>query len=211
MEYSPGVPERHFLWQDMAAHPAMLAHLISSHGYRIGVIGGNAKDGSMGGWAVAPRPLREVTLGVLKYDTEDIKRWEANTLGCPTPPELQQYGHWNACSIVPENLNPRSLRSDFSHNTNLWAAKSSAGEGLLRLDGTAGFFDSDVPATAYFAPGAEPSKGYGLGHRACIWLAPQTHVRHRCRCTKQELCGEEEARAVRAAAAGALAQNYIIP
>lgn len=55
-----GVPERHFLWQDMAAHPAMLAHLISSHGYRIGVIGGNAKDGSMGGWAVAPRPLREV-------------------------------------------------------------------------------------------------------------------------------------------------------
>ncbi|KAG2446062.1 hypothetical protein HXX76_000664 [Chlamydomonas incerta] len=192
MEYSPGVPERHFMWQDMAAHPAMLAHLISQHSFRIGVIGDNAKGGSMGGWGVAPRLLRE-----------------ANTLGCPAPPELQQYSHWNVCSVVPENLNPRSLRSEFSHNTNLWAARPAAG-GLLRLESTAGFFDSDVPPTAYFAPGAEPGKGLGLGQRPCKWLAPHTHVRHRCRCVKQELCGEEEARAVRAAAAGALAQNYVL-
>ncbi|KAG2452620.1 hypothetical protein HYH02_002857 [Chlamydomonas schloesseri] len=223
MEYSPGVPERHFQWQDIAAHPAMLDHLIAQLGYRIGLIGDSGKGASMGGWGEPPRPLREVTQGVLKYDIEDIKRWENNTLGCPPPPELQEFPQWGMCSVVPENLNPRSLRSEFSHNTNLWAAKSTSdGEpagvmagggsrGLLRLEGTAGFFGPDVPHTAYFPPDAVPGKGLGLGQRPCMWLAPKTHVRHRCRCTKPELCGEEEARAMRAAATGALSQNYILP
>ncbi|KAG2484626.1 hypothetical protein HYH03_016580 [Edaphochlamys debaryana] len=36
MEYSPGVPERHFRWDEMAATPQMLVNFITKYGYRYG-------------------------------------------------------------------------------------------------------------------------------------------------------------------------------
>lgn len=62
-----------------------------------------------------------------------------------------------------------------------------------------------------FGVGVSPPHCDTAALRVLLHALDDVQVRHRCRCTKQELCGEEEARAVRAAAAGALAQNYIIP
>ncbi|GFR45755.1 hypothetical protein Agub_g7170 [Astrephomene gubernaculifera] len=211
MEYSPGVPERHFRFDDMAATPAMLVDLLAKYGYRIGHIGdaGKHDSGGGGGWGAELPALREVTLANLKYDVEDVKRWKAGTLGCPTPPELLQYPMWVRCGGVPEMINPRSLRSEIGHNTNLWASKGKGlSDGFLRLEGVVGIFHPDDPADKYFQ---NNTMAFGMGSRPCALLEPKVQVRHRCRCSLPARCGEEEALVLKLAAEGRMPQNYVLP
>ena len=48
---------------------------------------------------------------------------QSRTLGCGVPDPLKvKYGFWNACNAIPEDLHPKSFRSCFGHNTNVWAS-----------------------------------------------------------------------------------------
>ena len=55
----PGVPERHFKFDQMAATPAMLVDLIQKYGFRIGHIGDAGKHNS-GGWEADLPTYKEV-------------------------------------------------------------------------------------------------------------------------------------------------------
>lgn len=205
MEYSPGVPERHFRWDAMLATPTMLVDLVQQHGYRIGHIGDAGKH-MVAGWSAPLAKLREVTMQNLKYDVEDIKRWKEGKLGCPPYPALQQkFEMWRMCGGVPEELNPRSLRSEIGHNTNVWASKNGA---MLKLEGVSGIFHPDDPADKYFQ--TNPN-GFGMGSRPCMFLDAKVLVKHRCNCTKEEVCGEEARLALQAAKEGLMPQNYVLP
>ncbi|PNH06979.1 hypothetical protein TSOC_006593 [Tetrabaena socialis] len=202
MEYSPGVPERHFKYDDMAATPGMLADLIG-YGYRIGHIGDAGKH-LIGGWDSELISLREVSMANLKYDIEDVERWRLAKLACPSPPELAKYPMWALCGGVPEGLNPRSLRSEIGHNTNVWISKSP----LLKLEGMSGIFHPDDPVTKYFQ---NNTLDFGMGSRPCMHLDSVVQVKHRCRCIKKEACGEEELAVQRASEEGKIVQNYVLP
>ncbi|GFR50178.1 hypothetical protein Agub_g12345 [Astrephomene gubernaculifera] len=208
MEYSPGVPERHFKFDDMAATPTMLADLISLYGFRIGHIGDAGKHNN-GGWEADLPVLPEIKLDNLKYDIEDVKRWREATLACPVPQELQSYPMWAVCGGVPEGLNPRSLRSEIGHNTNIWASKGKGlSEGFLKVQGVAGILEPSDPATKYFQTNAN---NFGMGSRPCSLLEPLVQVKHRCKCTNPKICGEEEALALKLSNEGKLPQNYVLP
>ncbi|GIL87966.1 hypothetical protein Vretimale_6338 [Volvox reticuliferus] len=207
MEYSPGVPERHFKFDQMMAHPVMLTNLISKYGYRIGHIGDAAKHFSVG-WDAPLTPLKEVSLDNLKYDIEDVKLWKDGKLACPTPPMLINFANWALCGGVPEGLNPRSFRSEVSHNTNIWAAKTgSATAGLMPLRGQSGILDPSDSPDKYFQTNGE---GLGMGSRSCVGLDPKVQVKHRCRCINPEVCGAEEEAVLRAVADGLMPQNYVL-
>ncbi|EFJ41791.1 hypothetical protein VOLCADRAFT_98168 [Volvox carteri f. nagariensis] len=224
MEYSPGAPERHFKWDHMLAHPAMLYDMITKYGFRIGHIGDADKHISAG-WDAPLPPLREVTLENLKYDIEDVKRWQEGKLACPVPPNMANFSSWRLCGGVPEGLNPRSFRSNFGHNTNIWAAKTTsasggssrtgpgagagagAGAALFQLEGVSGILAPTDPADKYFQTNSDAA---GMGGRICRDLDPQVQVKHRCPCSKQSVCGEEEQEILKAVAAGTVPQNYVL-
>ncbi|KAG2454619.1 hypothetical protein HYH02_000460 [Chlamydomonas schloesseri] len=208
MEYSPGVPERHFRWDDMAATPAMLVDLIQKYGYRIGHIGDAGKHHS-GGWDSPLPALREVSMDNLKYDVNDIKLWKEGKMACPTPMELSKFPMWVLCGGVPEGLNPRSLRAEIGHNTNVWAAKGAGlGDGLLKLEGLSGILDPKDPVNKYFQTNKD---NFGMGSRPCSHLDPAVQVKHRCKCNKADACGEEEKAVTKAAEEGKIANNYVLP
>ncbi|GIL90927.1 hypothetical protein Vretimale_17060 [Volvox reticuliferus] len=206
MEYSPGVPERHFKWDHMAATPAMLVDLITKFKYRIGHIGDAGKHQSSG-WDSNLVPLKEITMDNLKYDVEDIKLWQAGTMACPIPDELKQFEMWALCGGVPEGLNPRSLRAEIGHNTNIWASK---GDGLkyLTLRDVVGILSPSDPKDKYFQ---NNEMNFGMGSRPCHFLDPRVLVKHRCNCTRPDVCGKEEEAAGKAAAEGRIPQNYVLP
>ena len=78
---------------------------------------------------------------------------------CPTPclphpcPPLalrsKFYQYWHKCNMLPEDAHPKSLRSAFPYNTNIWASKNAS---LIRVGPPTGMFSLDqvnggVPAT----------------------------------------------------------------
>ncbi|KAG2493458.1 hypothetical protein HYH03_008275 [Edaphochlamys debaryana] len=209
MEYSPGVAERHYKWDAMAATPGMLRDLISKYGYSIGHIGDTDKHHA-GDWEDPLPPLREVTLNNLKYDIDDVRQWQNGTMACPPPPELAKFAAWrHVCKGSPEGLSPRSFRSEFGFNTNIWCAKgASLGAPYLQLQGPVGVLNPNDPPAKFFQTNP---LDYGMGGRPCYHLAPDVQVRHRCKCSKPEVCGEEESLALQAVAAGHMAQNYVLP
>ncbi|KAG2484627.1 hypothetical protein HYH03_016581 [Edaphochlamys debaryana] len=207
MEYSPGVPERHFKWDHMAATPQMLVDLIKEYGYRIGHIGDAGKH--HGNWEDPLPALREISMDNLKYDVHDVALWKDAKMACPSPPELARFPMWVLCGGVPEGLNPRSLRAEIGHNTNIIAAKgASLGAPYLKLEGLSGILDPHDPATKYFQ--TNPSN-FGMGSRPCYHLTGEVQVRHRCKCTKPDICGEEEKLVAIAAEEGRIAHNYVLP
>lgn len=203
MEYSPGVPERSFNYDQMAATPAMLADLVK-YGFRIGHIGDAGKHGTAL-WDAPLPAMTEVTKDNLKYDMHDVQLWREGKLGCPPVPELSQYPMWKGCGGVPEDISPRSLRSEIGHNTNLWASKSTE---LLSLKGVVGILPPNTPTEQFF--NMNPNN-FGQGSRPCLQLDPMVQVKHRCKCTKEEVCGEQEKAVQAAAQAGKLATNYVLP
>jgi hypothetical protein len=103
----------------------------------------------------SPHP-NELTLGHMGGETRATAPLpflhppsQAGTLACPVPQELQKYEMWSLCGGVPEGLNPRSLRAELGHNTNVWVAK---GDGLkfLKFQGISGILDPKDPVDKYF-------------------------------------------------------------
>ena len=54
---------------------------------------------------------------------------------------------------IPEDLSPRSFRSMFGHNTNIWAAKAVAGgsKPLQQLEGHVGMIPLDAPPDTFYS------------------------------------------------------------
>lgn len=79
MEYSPGVPERHFRFDDIKATVQMLLNLTKA-GYRIGHIG---EMGKHGGDALESdlEVFEEVTAANLAYDNRDAEIYSRHQLG----------------------------------------------------------------------------------------------------------------------------------
>ena len=84
---------------------------------------------------LTPSVLTLARLHVHTFHAQDHK------LGCPLPEELRLCG-----GSVPEDLSPRSLRSMFSHNTNLWLSKHPT---LQPLEGHVGFVKLSDPPDTY--------------------------------------------------------------
>ncbi|KAL6746244.1 hypothetical protein V8C86DRAFT_3149980 [Haematococcus lacustris] len=199
MEYSPGVPERHFKMKEMAATVQMLVNLVDA-GYRIAHLGDATKH--VGGSWDSPLPVsEEVTRNNLMYDLVDVALFAESKLGCPLPPALER--KWGICNALPEDVNPRSLRSVIGHNTNLWASKRKD----LPLSGTVGVIKLDAPANQYFVP---TGSIFGSGSRQCAHLPTMVQVRHRCPCTEPAVCGEEQAAAQVAAQANQITSSYTL-
>ncbi|KAG2497667.1 hypothetical protein HYH03_004406 [Edaphochlamys debaryana] len=205
MEYSPGVAERHWDFPKMNDTVLMLVDLMHRYGYQIGHIG----EGKylLGPYDQPPEPMWGVSLDNLKYDYTDVQLWKAHKLGCPTHPELFGISAWDACFGVPEALSPRSLRSILGHNTNLWLTKGESSKMLVQK-GLVGILDPNDPPTKYFQTNMQ---FWGMGARRCYHLDPKVQVKHRCNCTRPEVCGTEQAIVDRLAIVpGAIPQNYVL-
>mmetsp|Transcript_5720 Transcript_5720/g.12635 ORF Transcript_5720/g.12635 Transcript_5720/m.12635 type:complete len:565 (+) Transcript_5720:140-1834(+) len=198
MEYSPGVPERSYNHEAIIATVQMLIDMCD-RGFRIGHI---EDRGAVSEFPQALPAMEEIALANLRYDLRDAHTFKKGQLGCPIPEELKKF--WHICNGMPEDLNPRSLRGIIGHNTNIWASKNSA---LLPLEGTIGVLKLDEPANKFFITN---KANVGMGTRPCAYIDPKYQVRHRCRCTKAEVCGEEEALVEKLAAQGKMASNYKI-
>jgi FkbM family methyltransferase len=183
MEYSPGVHEMRQNHSERFSTIQMLVDIAKS-GYRIAHIGdGDGPRGTVFHNPELPQ-FEEIKADNLAYDLEDARRYEAKMMGCPVDPELQKLAHWERCMSVPEDLNPRSFRSIFGHNTNVWASKNSS---LMRLKGTVGMMPLDAPKGTYFLQNKYKDIVYpmGMGMRDCSPpnIQPRYQVRHRCKCT----------------------------
>lgn len=112
---------------------------------------------------------------------------------------------------VPERFHPKSFRSVFGFNTNLWATIDP----LLRhnVQGLpVGVFPMERPMTEWFIP---EFQDWTLGGRQCKQLHKAANdgrwsdeerarvlVAHRCRCGSEHPCEEQEAIADRCAKEG---------
>eukprot|EP00798_Chlamydomonas_sp_ICE-L_P008195 gene8195-1457_t len=244
MEYSPGVPERHFKKDDIIATVQMLVDLnnkgyrlghacfykvinipancptnlsitqnnkgyrlgLSNKGYRLGHVGNyQVINRDVGLWDSEIPRMEEITLLNLQYDMTDALRFKNGTLGCPVNTELAAVDPlFNGCVSLPEDLNPRSLRSIIDHNTNIWASTNTS---RMVLEGSVGVIKTGSPPSQWFV---DENKYYGMASRSCRGLAPNVQVRHRCRCTSKAACGKSEEMVTSEAAAGRMSSNYVL-
>ena len=185
MEYSPGVFERHFKFDELINSVLMLQNLLES-GMRMAHLGFKWEHETTS----SPFPhFDEITLENLKYDMDIALLYKANKIGCPLPKELEPF--WHHCGAVPEHISPRSLRSDLAHNTNIWASKNTT---LIKLGEPVGVLLPSDPEQKYYTTRNRTidKELYGMGARRCRDMDPQWQVRHRCPCTNASVCGREE-------------------
>ena len=212
MEYSPGVPERTFQYQEMRYTVEMIMEILRG-GYKVGQISDGGRHLKIDFEGSLPL-LQEVTREMIAYDYEDVKLFEKDKLGCPLPPALMTKfpKSWSICRAVPEDVNPYSFRSVIQHNTNIWASKPSS-TSLLKLNGTAGMMTLGVEdIKEWFVDRVHENEGakIGMGSRICKDMHPSVQVRHRCRCTVQDQCGEEERIVLAVSRSGLIKSNYKI-
>ena len=82
------------------------------------------------------------------------------------------------CNALPEALHPRSFRSCFGHNTNLWAFREEPF--FAQTAGEAALFPANFDfSREFFTP-----HDLGAGRRPCAALPAKVAVAHRCPCPK---------------------------
>lgn len=152
-------------------------------------------------------PLPEVVIENLVYDLEDARRLKKWVLGKNKPAELAKLfpaGHWSELNYLPEDAHPKSFRSIYAMNTNVWAAHTSAeGRALMKSSGVVGVLSLDQDAAHEWFSKRDPDKG--VASRVCYYLKPNALVRNRCNCSaavngemaegeaQLKACQEEEA------------------
>lgn len=206
MEYSPGVAERARNWYWFEDNPAVLLGLVRA-GYTILHIAA-ASSGVAINWSGGGGlgKIDQVTQEVLRYDIEDAWRLQDGTLGCIKGDntlfqDVTKTGAFMfGCGAIPEGWDPRSFRSSFGHNTNIFLFKGPVPPGM-EVGGPASLAPPDFDVrTKFFLP-----KGVmGLGGRICTGQPPETQVMHRCPCLKKDICGPLEERIKQVAAEGKL-------
>ncbi|KAG1678984.1 hypothetical protein FOA52_013047 [Chlamydomonas sp. UWO 241] len=217
LEYNPGTAERMYPAIDlMEENPAMLLDLLQK-GYRLMQLDDNYGKGGDIQYDSGIPPLPEVTAQNLKYDIADAQLYKKQKLGCPKPHALHdfarnesnlrrmpQLGNWVACNLTPEDIHPKSFRSMYPVNTNVWAVHPKAHtRGLAKRSRIASIFEleQDLRTTWVSTHGHVEGLGHlGVGSRVCHYLDASVLVRSRCSCshakegdaTKYEMCLEEE-------------------
>eukprot|EP00798_Chlamydomonas_sp_ICE-L_P016729 gene16729-22998_t len=146
-------------------------------------------------WEDTIPALPEVTVASLKYDIADAERLAKKNMGCPIPIELKNFQGWtDGCNSI-HDFHPKSLRSMFPYNTNLWATKNSA---IVKKMGYVGLFDMNQDTTSTWISEKDPE--HGSASFSCPHLEPWMLVRSRCSCkwaenataASRELCQREE-------------------
>jgi len=202
MEYSPGVPERTRNEEHMKATVQMLMDIVD-YGYRIAHVtatgGGPEKDF----FDTPLLPMEEVLKANLQYDMRDTINFMKQEMAC-YPAPLHKFWGSNCQNFVPEDLNPRSFRSMFGHNTNIWASRNKA---LQPLQNTVGILKLTDPPETFFVK--DELAAFGMGSRGCLSLDPQYQVRHRCRCKNEAVCGDMEKVVEKLAKQGQVPTNFI--
>ncbi|PRW60388.1 A disintegrin and metallo ase with thrombospondin motifs 12 [Chlorella sorokiniana] len=206
MEYSPGVAERAHNWYWFEDNPVVLLGLVQA-GYTIlhiaAASSGLAINWNSGGGL---GKMEQVTADVLQYDIEDAWRLQQGTLGCIKDgdklfADVRKNGvYMFGCGAIPEGWDPRSFRSSFGHNTNIFVFKGPTPPGV-EIGGPASLAPPDYDVQhKYFVP----TGVMGLGGRICTGQTPDTQVMHRCPCVKKDVCGPLEELVKKLAAEGKL-------
>jgi hypothetical protein len=179
LEYSPGIPERLRTWADILPFPRMLLALKGLR-YTIVDIEAGRRGPELMNWESPLPEFKEVTEGNLKHDVDDVLAMVMQTLACPLPPKLTDMqrarkSDFGFCNAIPEDLHPKSFRSMFSHNTNVWA---SLGSKEMRKGEPVGVLPWAQSLQDYFVPEGQE---FGMSHRICADMPAKVLVRHRCR------------------------------
>ncbi|KAL6760538.1 hypothetical protein V8C86DRAFT_2433556, partial [Haematococcus lacustris] len=125
-----GIAERR---RDLVLAEAMLGGLLQleEEGFALGhmptfALAAPWPPKAMSEWYRAPMPpLEEVGMGQLYYDLQAL-RLRQGTEGngsCLVPPGLSRLGAWSSCGEWARAVHPKSFRSSFGYNTNLWASR----------------------------------------------------------------------------------------
>ncbi|GAX77863.1 hypothetical protein CEUSTIGMA_g5305.t1 [Chlamydomonas eustigma] len=181
MEYSPGIAERLYPGIDVLEEtPLMLVKLLAMEYKLLQLPDNYGKSGSLF-WTDPIPALPEVLMDNLKYDIHDTREIKAQRLGCPRNEALAKFEDWRDCNKLPEDFHPKSFRSMFSYNTNIWAtSKTAKSRSLMKSDGPAGLFSLEQDASREWVSRSRPENGIGM--RVCFYLEPKNLVRNRCSC-----------------------------
>lgn len=185
MEYSPGAYESNQKWEDYPIIPGMLEYLVRK-GFTVLHVFDTVTRAAVAPqlWDKPPPAFGHITADVVMHDMDDARKMQRRVMGCNNPPELvERFNHWSGCNFIPEDLNPKSFRSAFGHNTNVFAVRELRG---MPVGPPVGVFTPEQDLHEWFS-----HKEYGVGGRPCKDLIPKIQVRHRCPCTDTDQCGEE--------------------
>lgn len=190
MEYSPGPWEIHSKWDEYSDLAQMLINLLDRSYTILHVHDGLARSSllQLPDWAGDMGLFEEVRKEHMLYDMADARLLQLKEMGCPKPQELSQFSkQWMSCNSIPEDLNPKSFRAAFGHNTNIWLMQ---GKQTFKVGSPVGVMGLDQDMTEWY--GQRPLQ-LGMGYRPCELLDPSIQVRHRCTCTSATVCGAEAA------------------
>ncbi|KAG1674029.1 hypothetical protein FOA52_000335 [Chlamydomonas sp. UWO 241] len=125
MEYSPHIHEKTMNTERVAAYVEILPGLIRKHGYKLGML----KDGD----AHAPTPpsgplppLYQIKMENLRYDLVDVASGCWKDVPRDQLKKFAPWSYWFSWKCLqwrPVMAHPKSLRSSFFHNVNLWAIR----------------------------------------------------------------------------------------
>uniref|UniRef100_A0A383VNT6 Methyltransferase FkbM domain-containing protein n=1 Tax=Tetradesmus obliquus TaxID=3088 RepID=A0A383VNT6_TETOB len=201
LEYSPHIVERTDI-SNLATMPRMLLSLLVA-GFKLGHIA--RRD--FGGREVASlsEPLEmlpSVTATNLKFDLFDCLQMTEQGLMWLRQPCREMTSHNLILDGVPERLHPKSFRSAFEINTNVWASREPRFTPYLEGPAVGAFPAERKLTDSWFIPEWSDA---AMGGRSCKNLQqvaadeampPPARasllVSHRCRCGSQKPCEKEE-------------------
>lgn len=191
MEYTPGAYELQGQWTELRQVPQMLTALLRRN-YTVLHVADHLSRAPLltqGSWKGQIPPLEQVTPENVQFDVADTQLLEIRGLGCPRPKELQHINPvaWSSCNSIPEDLHPKSFRSTFGHNTNIWLTTNST---AFQVGKPVGIMSMKQDMSEFYS---QSPLRLGMGSRPCDAVDPKMQVRHRCTCTNETLCGAEAA------------------
>mmetsp|Transcript_5374 Transcript_5374/g.11801 ORF Transcript_5374/g.11801 Transcript_5374/m.11801 type:complete len:538 (+) Transcript_5374:196-1809(+) len=212
MEYNPHVGERMDNTTEKRNTVNMLVGMIA-RGYKIGHM--TDPISKLGPADDQPFPLlREITSDNLKYDLEDINR--VCPKGIPSDalskyPTWQWWLKWPCQYWKPVLANPKSFRSTFYINTNIWAQLADVPESSpakMRLSSPVGTIalEEDIRTTWF----SKVHPGIGLGGTNCTEVRAIDKPINHCWCPEEErpVCGAEQDAILHMHAAGLFTNMY---
>eukprot|EP00884_Botryococcus_braunii_P020609 jgi/Botrbrau1/7231/Bobra.0021s0016.1 len=193
VEYSPGIYEKYKRWADYSVWPHMLLRLHELGFTLLHLSWPLATADFLGmvpgkGWGKTEfPPLPHIPATALLHDLRDAEALSIRSLNCPLPWELHARfkESWHKCNRVPQDVHPKSLRSEFTYNTNIFA---TADPSLFKLGRIVGVHSPNQTEDEWFG-----LSGIALGGLGCEHVPLKFKVMLRCPCTDLAVCGREAA------------------
>ncbi|GMH44326.1 hypothetical protein BSKO_12260 [Bryopsis sp. KO-2023] len=123
----------------------------------------------------------------IKLDIQDLLDFQDNKLGCSKLSKelFQKYTEMGFCHRFPHSAHPKSFRSEYFYNTNVWATKKE--DDNMTADSVVGVLKPGEALSQYFS-----TTGFGIGGSICNDVLPIHKLISRCPCTDDSVCSEEE-------------------